>query len=72
MEVSQEVFFKRIKAFEGACHGKFEEGSIPVFSNDREEQKALDAAHAKINKDYSRAYKNLAKITSIKGPNKSS
>lgn len=61
-------YTRAVDAFERAVEDKAFEGTIPVFSDDREEQQALDAAHKRIQTNYTRARNRLLALLSAATP----
>jgi hypothetical protein len=51
-----------IDAFERAVNDAFEEGAIPLYSDDREEQRMINAARRRIRSNYTRARNRLLKM----------
>lgn len=49
------VVTRTITRFRNAVLADFEKGSIPVYSNDREEQELIDATRDAIDLEYERA-----------------
>lgn len=57
-------YTRAVDAFERAVADKAFEGAIPLFSDDREEQQALDAEHRRIRTNYTRARNRLLALLS--------
>lgn len=64
MAYSNSAITRAINRFEQAAEGKAFQGSIPVMSDDPEEQRLLDAHHAAIDRNYRRARKRLEDMLS--------